>query len=266
MPHLASNRQRPAVTVPAAAGVAYAAAWIAALAIWPSNPSVDASKAHVMAAFTGHEGVAIAQYALAQGVAAAALATVVIALDRAARRAGGRAARLGRATAAAGLAAVSVSAIQLVLGVVLSASAVPAGGEDRALGLFEAINRLDGVKMLALATMAAAATAAARQGLLPRRLGGVSAVLAAALVASGAGYLLLDPTPAQAAYVSLPLLLVWVTGTGIVLGRSEPAARRLPLVTAENRKWWTLGAVSFGLFMIMLDNTVVNVALPDDPA
>jgi EmrB/QacA subfamily drug resistance transporter len=29
----------------------------------------------------------------------------------------------------------------------------------------------------------------------------------------------------------------------------------------ENRKWWTLLAVSFGLFMIMLDNTVVNVAL-----
>jgi EmrB/QacA subfamily drug resistance transporter len=31
---------------------------------------------------------------------------------------------------------------------------------------------------------------------------------------------------------------------------------------AETRKWWTLAAVSFGLFMIMLDNTVVNVALP----
>jgi EmrB/QacA subfamily drug resistance transporter len=30
----------------------------------------------------------------------------------------------------------------------------------------------------------------------------------------------------------------------------------------ETRKWFTLGAVSFGLFMIMLDNTVVNVALP----
>src|SRR4051795_4873184 len=30
----------------------------------------------------------------------------------------------------------------------------------------------------------------------------------------------------------------------------------------ENKKWWTLGAVSFGLFMIMLDNTIVNVALP----
>jgi EmrB/QacA subfamily drug resistance transporter len=33
------------------------------------------------------------------------------------------------------------------------------------------------------------------------------------------------------------------------------------LVTEENKKWWTLAAVSVGLFMIMLDNTVVNVAL-----
>jgi EmrB/QacA subfamily drug resistance transporter len=34
------------------------------------------------------------------------------------------------------------------------------------------------------------------------------------------------------------------------------------LFHGENRKWWTLAAVAFGLFMIMLDNTVVNVALP----
>src|SRR6266550_2089845 len=37
---------------------------------------------------------------------------------------------------------------------------------------------------------------------------------------------------------------------------------RARLFTPENRKWWTLVAVAFGLFMIMLDNTVVNVALP----
>ena len=37
---------------------------------------------------------------------------------------------------------------------------------------------------------------------------------------------------------------------------------RARLFTDYNRKWWTLVAVSFGLFMIMLDNTVVNVALP----
>src|ERR671935_519592 len=34
------------------------------------------------------------------------------------------------------------------------------------------------------------------------------------------------------------------------------------IFAAENRKWWTLAAVAVGLFMIMLDNTVVNVALP----
>ncbi|HZT85387.1 MAG TPA: MFS transporter [Gaiellaceae bacterium] len=40
-------------------------------------------------------------------------------------------------------------------------------------------------------------------------------------------------------------------------------ARALAVLTAEeNRKWLTLAAVAFGLFMIMLDNTVVNVALP----
>jgi EmrB/QacA subfamily drug resistance transporter len=37
---------------------------------------------------------------------------------------------------------------------------------------------------------------------------------------------------------------------------------RARLFAQENRKWWTLAAVTFGLFMIMLDNTVVNVALP----
>jgi EmrB/QacA subfamily drug resistance transporter len=37
---------------------------------------------------------------------------------------------------------------------------------------------------------------------------------------------------------------------------------RARLFAPANRKWWTLGAVAFGLFMIMLDNTVVNVALP----
>src|SRR5689334_9681609 len=34
------------------------------------------------------------------------------------------------------------------------------------------------------------------------------------------------------------------------------------LVTDDNRKWWTLGAMCFALFMVMLDNTVANIALP----
>ena len=37
---------------------------------------------------------------------------------------------------------------------------------------------------------------------------------------------------------------------------------RARIVDEANRKWWTLGALCFALFMIMIDNTVVNVALP----
>jgi EmrB/QacA subfamily drug resistance transporter len=35
----------------------------------------------------------------------------------------------------------------------------------------------------------------------------------------------------------------------------------MSLITEQNRKWWALGALSFSLFMITLDNTVVTVAL-----
>jgi EmrB/QacA subfamily drug resistance transporter len=34
------------------------------------------------------------------------------------------------------------------------------------------------------------------------------------------------------------------------------------LITDENRKWWILGTVCFALFMIILDNTVVSLAIP----
>src|SRR5919202_3199266 len=37
---------------------------------------------------------------------------------------------------------------------------------------------------------------------------------------------------------------------------------RARIFAEENKKWWTLGSLCFALFMIMLDNTVVNVALP----
>ena len=39
-------------------------------------------------------------------------------------------------------------------------------------------------------------------------------------------------------------------------------AHRHRLINDGNSRWWTLGAMCFALFMIMLDNTVVNVALP----
>jgi EmrB/QacA subfamily drug resistance transporter len=39
-------------------------------------------------------------------------------------------------------------------------------------------------------------------------------------------------------------------------------AHRHRLVNDQNSRWWTLAAMCFALFMVMLDNTVVNVALP----
>src|SRR5438477_9092022 len=39
-------------------------------------------------------------------------------------------------------------------------------------------------------------------------------------------------------------------------------AHRHRLITDDNSRWWTLGAMCFALFMVMLDNTVVNIALP----
>jgi EmrB/QacA subfamily drug resistance transporter len=50
------------------------------------------------------------------------------------------------------------------------------------------------------------------------------------------------------------------SGGKLVTGRL--LAHRGRLITDENSRWWTLGAMCFALFMIMLDNTVVNVALP----
>jgi hypothetical protein len=119
----------------------------------------------------------------------------------------------------AGVGAAGVSLLQCALGLLLAGSAVPDGDSGRAGSLFAAINRLDGVKMLALAAMAASGAALVRRTrLLPSWLGYLGALLAVALVVSGIGYLLLSSTLAPTAYVAGLLLLAWVTAAGISLG------------------------------------------------
>lgn len=214
------SRRRRLLTAPAAAGIAFVAAWVTGLAVWPSNLDVSASGAKVVSAYAGHQGVAMTQYLLLEGLAAIALAVVVIALGRTARRRG--ADRLGRVVEFAGIGAVMVSLLECALGLVLAGAAVPDGDTGRAGTLFDLINRLDGAKMLALAALALAGVALMRRGgPLPRWLAYVAAALAAAMTASGIGYLLLDNTLAQAAAVSLPLLLVWVGATGVIIGRTS---------------------------------------------
>ena len=215
-PRVSVGRRR--ITAPTVAGVAYTTAWLLGLAVWPSNLDVAATNVKVVATYSAHQGAAITQYVLIEGVAAIALAGVVTALGMAARRCG--AAQLGRVTVAAGLTAVALSLAQCGLGLLLAGSFAPDGKADAAGRLFDLINRMDGVKMFALAAMAFAAVGLAGRAVLPRWLGYVAAVLTVALIVSGAGYLLLSTTLAQAVFVSGPLLLVWVTGAGVALGRT----------------------------------------------
>jgi hypothetical protein len=209
------------LTAPAMAGVAYLVAWVTGLAVWPSNLDVAASGSQVIAAYTGHRGVAMTQSLLVHGVAGVALAIVVLALGQAARRRDGG--PLARVMVVAGVGAAAVSLLQCALGLLLAGWVVPDGDSGRAGSLFAAINRLDGVKMLALAAMAASAAVLVRRTrLLPGWLGWLGVLLAVALVVSGVGYLLLSSTLAPTAFVAGALLLIWVAAAGIsVEGRSQ---------------------------------------------
>jgi hypothetical protein len=213
-------RGRPAIRLPAVAGAAYVAAWITGLAVLPPNGDVSATGPEVLSAFSGHQAAAQVQYALVEGVAGIALAIVVISLGEAAvRRA---AAGLGMALAVAGLSAVAISLVQCVLGQHLAASVVPSSDADGAQSLLALIDRLDGVKMIALAlTAVLAAVLVRRARLLPLWLGWTAVALAVALITSAVGYLLLNISLAMAASVSLPLLLFWVCAVGVVLGRAS---------------------------------------------
>ena len=77
--------------------------------------------------------------------------------------------------------------------------------------------------MFLLGAMALAISQLARRSpILPRWLAPLGALLAAALVTSGLGHLLLTPGLASAVYVSGVLLLIFVCATGIAL-RSRDA-------------------------------------------
>jgi hypothetical protein len=213
------RRGRSLITASAVAGIAFTTAWVVGLAVLPSNLDVAASNAKVLGTYRAHEGAAMTQYMLVEGLAGIALAVIVIALGRAARRRG--AGRLGLATLVAGLTAVALSLVECVLGLLLAGSVAPDGEAGRAGRLFDLINRLDGVKMVALAAIAVAAVGLVRQSVLPRWLGYLGALLAVALIASGTGLLLLNTALAQTVFISGPLLLVLVTGAGIALARTS---------------------------------------------
>ena len=209
--------RRRLLTVTGVTGIAFTLSWIAGLSVAAPSPSLTASGAEIVAALAGHGTAVATQFALTEGLPAIGLAVVSVALARAARRSGAAAA--ARFALGAGVAAALISLVQFVLGLVLAGTSAP----STAGMLYEAVNRLDGIKMFALAILGLAAAAS---GVLPRWLRYTGIALAVAMVASGVPYVLLLQGGAVLAYVSGPLLLLFITGTGIALGTSASKPSR----------------------------------------
>jgi hypothetical protein len=225
--------RRKTLSVSALAGIGYAAAWIISLSVGAPNPSTAATGRQVVTAFAGHTGPALAQFALNEGVAAVALAAVVISVARAAGRRGH--ARAGQAAAAFGITVAGVSWAQLAMGTWLFVGLVPDRRAATAGTVYQAITRMDGAKMFLLAAMALAIAQLARgPRVLPAWLAPLGVVLAAALVTSGLGYLLLAPGLSSAVYVSGILLLIFVCATGISLRRRGEHGARAQAVRASS--------------------------------
>jgi hypothetical protein len=216
--------RRRLLTVTGVTGIAFTLSWIAGLSVAAPSPTLTASGTEITAALAGHGTAVAAQFALTEGLPAAGLAIVSVALAWAARRS--RAAVAARFACTAGVAAAVISLAQFVLGMVLAGAAAP----GTAHALYEAVNRLDRAKMFALAALG---LAGATSGVLPRWLRYTGIALAFAMAASGVAYLLLLQGGAVLAYVSGPLLLLFITGTGIALGISAGKPPRVtePAVT-----------------------------------
>ncbi len=117
----ASATLSPRTYLPAAAGVAYLAAWAAGLAVWPVNLALNASAAQVAASYRAHPAEAVTNYLLTEGLAGILLGVVLACVllpqlrDRLTVRAVG--------AAVLGAIAVTISLAQCVIGLLLTAAA-----------------------------------------------------------------------------------------------------------------------------------------------
>ena len=198
------------------ATIGYPVAWIAGLTVFASSTQVSADGVQVVRTLAGHRFAAGLQYALTEGVTALCLIAVIWAVTGHARP--------GRARPAIRLAALAATAVSLAecgLGLWLVAALARPGEAGLAGAVNDAITRLDGLKMLLLALVATAVAVGIldRTLPLPRWLSPLAAVLAVAIAVSGVGYLALSDAAASAAWVSLPLLIVFITASGLATAR-----------------------------------------------
>ena len=204
-----TGRRRWLLTVPGLVGLGYSLSWIAGLAVPAPSPRFGAPGTAVVAALAGHGPAIVTQFGLTEGLPAAGIAVISVALARTARRSG--ATMAGRFALVSGLAAAIISAVQFGLGVALTVTSAP----GPAYLMYASVDRLDGAKMLALAVFGAAA---ATMTVLPRWLRYTGIALAVAITCSGLVYLLLVASLAAAAGPALVLLLAFMTGCGIIIG------------------------------------------------
>jgi hypothetical protein len=205
-------------SLPALAGISYAITWVAGLAAWPSNLAIDASKKEIVSVYAAHRSEATAQYLLVEGLAGLLLGIVLFYCSR----------HLGRSdrswssrAAIAGGVVVAISLLQCLLGLFLNSSASK-GYQGESGDLYQAINRLDGAKQLVLSAFVVMFGVLLRPtSNYPLWLRRTTVILGVALVASGLANLLLWNLLASTAFASLPVLILWVAGTGIWLGASS---------------------------------------------
>ena len=205
--------------LPALAGIGYGIAWIAGLIAWPSNLAIDASKREIVSLYAAHMSQARAQYLLVEGLAGVFLGIVLFYCVR-------HIDRCDRAwissAAIGGGAVVGISFLQCLLGLFL-VSSTSKGDLGQSGDIYQLVNRLDGVKQLLLGACVVAVGVLLRStSNYPLWLGRTTVVLGVALVPSGLAYLLLWNVLAGTTFVSLPLLILWVAGTGIWLGSVAP--------------------------------------------
>lgn len=203
-----------------AVAVGYSAAWIVGLLLASSSTDVTSTGSTIVRQDAPQAAALTVQFLLTEGVAALALLVVVIGFWRATARGGARDVGF-----IAGLAAVAISLSQTVLGVCLIGIAVRRADGALASSLTVTLNELDGVKMLLLAVTAFAVSVAQvrRQVWLPLWLLPIGVATGVALVASAIGYLTGINALTVAAWVSLPLLLIFVTALGLCV---RPVSQR----------------------------------------
>jgi hypothetical protein len=148
----------------------------------------------------------VANFVFTEGLPAFGLAVISVYLARHTRH--------PRWVLGAGVFAAVVSFTQCVLGIMLARATAHL--------LYEAVNRLEGVKIFAIAAVALAAGTAT---VLPRWLRWLGVALGISITASGVAYLFLFDSLAWLAYVAGVLLLAFIPAAGIVVGRTcrEPA-------------------------------------------